>query len=298
MMLNRGFKGVIPPMLTPFKENGDVDYDGHVRNMERWNETALNGYLVLGSNSETPYLNEQEKIRLVELTVRHAKKGRVVLAGTGLESARETIALTNRIADLGVHGALILTPAFYHEQMGEEAQIGYFEAVADHARIPILIYNVSKFTHINLSARAVEVLSRHPNIVGMKDSNGNIPQLVTFQRVMSEDFLLMAGTASVWYPALTLGVGAGIFALANCLPNECALVQKAYEEGDMETAQKTYRRIFPVNTAVTATFGVAGLKYASELKGYDGGAVRNPMCPLREVDKEAIRAILETAERI
>ena len=144
-MAKKQIKGVIPPMLTPFKANGDVDYDKHIRNMESWNKDKLAGYLVLGSNSETVYLNEAEKTKLIKLTVKHARKGRMILAGTGVESARETIALTNKAADLGVDAALILTPSYYHSKMNEEAQIRFFTEVADHTRIPVMIYNVTAF---------------------------------------------------------------------------------------------------------------------------------------------------------
>lgn len=295
-MIKDKIKGVFPPMITPFTETGEVDYDGHVRNMERWNEDQLSGYLVLGSNSETVYLNDEEKIRLIELTVKHAKKDRLILAGTGLDSARETVALTNKAADLGVHAALILTPSYYHAKMNDDAQISFFTHVADNTRIPVLIYNVTAFTHINISAHAVSVLSRHPNIIGMKDSTGNVPQLVNFQRVMSDGFNLMTGTISAWYPALTLGVTAGIFASANCFPNECSQVQQYFDEGDLEKARETYVRIFPANAAVTATYGIAGLKYASDLRGYVGGYVRNPLLPLKDDEKTKIREIFKTAE--
>jgi len=289
-------KGVIPPMLTPFKANGDVDYDSHIRNMERWNKDKLAGYLVLGSNSETAYLNESEKIKLIKLTVKHAKKGRFILAGTGIESARETIALTNKAADMGVDAALVLTPSYYHSKMNEEAQIRFFTEVADKTKIPVMIYNVTAFTHINVTVNTVRVLSKHPNILGMKDSTGNVPQLTSFLSVIDKGFNLMTGTLSAWYPALTLGIKAGIFAVSNCAPNECAAIQTAYDKGDLETARNIYFRIFPVNNAVTATYGVAGLKYASDLMGYKGGSVRSPLLPLKEEEKTKIKEILKTAE--
>ncbi len=288
-------KGAIPPMITPFKENGDVDYESHSRNMELWNESDLGGYLVLGSNSEAIYLTEEEKIEMVKLTVQKAKKGRIILAGTGMESTRETISLTNKAADAGADAALILTPFYYGGNMNDEALINFFSEVADNVTIPVLIYNVTKFTHINISANAVATLSRHPNIVGMKDSSGNIPQLVAFKSVITEDFNLIVGTASAWYPALTLGVKAGILALTNIAPDGCAQVQKAYEKGDHKEAREIYERLFPVNTAITATYGVAGLKYAADLLGYKGGFVRSPLLPVREKEKVQIKEILQKA---
>ena len=297
-MLVTTIKGVIPPMITPFKENGDVDYDGHIENMQHWNEDLLTGYLVLGSNSETVYLNEEEKLKLVELTVKHAKKDRLILVGSGLESARETISLTNKAADLGADAALILTPSYYYAMMNDEAQIRFFTEVADQTKIPILIYNVTAFTHINISVKAVRELSKHPNIIGMKDSTGNVPQLVSFLDVIPDDFNLLVGTASAWYPALGLGITGGIFALANCAPNECSQVQIAFDQGDLEGAREMYLRIFPVNAAVTAQFGISGLKYASKLTGYHSGFVRNPLLPLTENEKEKILTILKRAQLV
>jgi len=289
-------EGVIPPMMTPFTEDQSVDYDKHVRNMEKWNQDKLAGYLVLGSNSEASYLSDEEKIKLIELTVKHARKDRLILAGTGLESAVETIRLTNKAAELGVHGALLLTPFYYGGKMNDEALIKYFTYVADRTEIPVLIYNVPKFTHINVSVNVVRELSQHPNIVGMKDSTGNVPQLVSFLPVIAEGFNLMVGTISSWFPALTLGIKAGIFALANLSPNECAEIQEAYNAGDLDSARKTYLRVFPVNTAVTATYGVPGLKYASDLMGYQGGSVRSPLLPPKDTEKAAIKEILKAAD--
>jgi len=295
-MIDKMIEGVIPPMLTPFAENGDVDFEAHVHNMEKWNQDKLSGYLVLGSNSETSYLNEEEKVKLVKLTVKNAEQDRIILAGTGMESAQETISFTNKVADMGVDGALILTPSYYHAKMNTEAQISFFTHVADNTRIPVLIYNVPAFTHINIAAQAVATLSQHPNIIGMKDSSGNVPQLADFQRVMDKNFNLMVGTVSAWYPALTLGIRAGIFASANCLPNQCNLIQEAFDANEFGQAKEMYRRIFPVNTAVTATYGIAGLKYVSDVLGYNGGFVRNPLLPLKKEEEAKINAILKTAE--
>ncbi len=287
-------KGVIPPMITPFKQNGDLDLDAHIHNIKVWNDTDLSGYLVLGSNSEAAYLTENEKLELIGLTVKYAGEGKTIIVGTGMESTRETISLTNKAAELGAHAALILTPFYYGGNMNDEALIEYFTKVADSSKIPILIYNVTKFTHVNISANAVAVLCKHPNIIGMKDSSGDIPQLIKFISVINDDFNFIVGTASAWYPALTLGVKAGIMALANCAPNECIQIQQAFEAGDDALARETYLRMFPVNVAVTATYGISGLKHACSMLGYSGGEVRSPLLPLKEEEKLKLNSILRT----
>ena len=289
------FKGVFPPMITPFGSDGKINHYHHIENVEKWNEDNLAGYLVLGSNSETVFLNEKEKLKLVELTAKYASKDRVILAGTGMESAIETISLTNKAADLGAQAALILTPHYYYSKMNDEAQIYFYTEVADRSNIPILIYNVPAFTSINVSNYVISTLSHHPNIIGMKDSTGNIPQIINFQKGMADDFDILLGTASAWYPALQLGIKAGIFALSNCAPNECTLIQKAYEDGNKSLAESIYRSIFPVNAAVTATYGIPGLKYACELLGYHGGYVRNPLKSLNEKDQAQLRSVMEEA---
>lgn len=288
-------KGVLPPMITPFKTNGDVDYDGFASNIRKWNGDKLAGYLVIGSNSETVYLSEEEKLELVRLTAENAAPGRRVMVGSGLESARETITLTNKCAKLGAHCALILTPFYYGSSMTTQALIRYFSVVADSSEIPILLYNVTKYTHVNISAEAVAELSKHPNIVGMKDSNGDVPQLATFLRVADPGFQVLTGTFAAWYPALTLGITATISAMANCCPNEIAEVQELFDAGDWEGARRVYQRMFPVNAAVTGTFGISGLKFATGYSGYTGGSVRNPLIDSSDEDKVKLTAILEKA---
>lgn len=290
-------KGVLPPMVTPFDENDKVDYDKHVKNVEKWNEYDLAGYLVLGSNSETVYLTEEEKLKLVELTVKHRNAGKIVVAGTGMESTSATIDLTNKAADLGADCALIVTPFYYGGKMNDEALINFYTEVADKVKIPVMIYNVTKFTHVNISPKAVGVLCKHPNIIGMKDSSGNISQLIDFKAAIgNEDFNLMIGTASIWYPALTLGVEGSVMALANCCPGECVEVQKEYEAGNLEKARELYERVFPVNSAVTGKYGIAGLKYACDLLGFEGGYVRKPLLQLKEQEKSELIEILKKAE--
>jgi len=288
--------GVLPPMITPFKENGDVDYEGFASNVRRFNEAPLAGYLVIGSNSETAFLSEEEKLELVRLTKENAAPGRQILVGSGLDSVRETIRLTNACAKLGADAALVLTPSYYSDAMGTKNLIRYFTEVADNAEIPVLIYNVTKFTHVNISADALAVLSRHPNIVGMKDSNGNVPQLATELRVADPSFQVMTGTFGAWYPALTMGITGIISAMANCCPEPIAEVQALYDAGRLQEAFDLYQRWFPVNAAVTGKYGIGGLKYCADRCGYTGGFVRNPLLDSTEQEKKELDAILAAAQ--
>ena len=292
-------KGVMPPMITPFKEDGEVDYEAFQFNLEKWNNKGLTGFLVAGSNSETPYLDETEKLKLIELTVQSVEHEKLVVVGTGLESTRATIELTNKAARLGAKAALLLTPNYYVDSMGDEAQLQYFTDIADHANIPVMIYNVTKFTHINISPAVVSKLSRHPNILGMKDSSGNIAQLVKFQvNGLDPEFNLLVGTASAWNPALQIGIKASIMALANCCPQECVDVQTLFDEGKRQESLELYKRLYPVNEVVTAKFGVSGLKYACDRLGFKGGFTRKPLLNISDDQRRKIDEILFAAELI
>ncbi|MDF2949919.1 MAG: dihydrodipicolinate synthase/N-acetylneuraminate lyase, partial [Sedimentibacter sp.] len=182
-------------------------------------------------------------------------------------------------------------------KMNDEALINFYTDVADNVNIPIMIYNVTKFTHVNISPNAVGVLCKHPNIMGMKDSSGNVSQIIDFKRAVGDaEFNLMVGTASVWYPALTLGVKGSVMALANCCPRECIEVQKEFETGNLDKAREIYERLFPVNSAVTGKYGIAGLKYACDLLGFKGGYVRKPLIQLKDQEKTELIEILKKAE--
>ena len=290
--------GVFPPMLTPFTESGEVDYDAFATNIYLWNNADLSGYLVLGSNSETAYLTEEEKLRLIVLTKEHTKKGRIIFAGTGLESTQDTVRFTNLAAEKGADAALVLTPFYYSELMNDAVLINHFTRIADNSEIPVLIYNVTKFTHVNVSINAVRILSQHPNIIGMKDSSGNIAQLEQFKSAAGKNYSVINGTAAVWYPALTLGIRAGILALANCVPNECSMIRKYYSDGELEKSRALHERLLPLNKAITVQYGVPGLKYAATLLGYRGGFPRSPLLPLGETERKVIDSILLKAALI
>jgi 4-hydroxy-2-oxoglutarate aldolase len=216
-------RGIFPPITTPFVD-GKVAYEKLADNIARWNQTGLKGYVAFGSNGEYVYLSEAEKLEVVKTVVRSAAPGMKVIAGTGCESTWQTIQLTNACAQLGAHAALVVTPFYYGGRMNEAALLQHFTAVADQAAIPILIYNVTKFTNINVGVALTAKLSRHPNIIGIKDSNGNVSTLGEMVNAVDKDFSVLVGTAGALFGALTLGAVGGVLALANVAPQVCVQV--------------------------------------------------------------------------
>jgi 4-hydroxy-2-oxoglutarate aldolase len=287
--------GIFPPIPTPFIKD-DVAYDALAANIDKWSKTGLKGLVAMGSNGEYVYLSAEEKrtfvAKVVELTPDHMQ----VIAGTGCESTKETIDLTRDCADIGAHAALVVSPHYYSGRMNESALHAYFTTVADHSPIPILLYNVPKFTHINMTAGLVAQLSRHPNIAGIKDSTGNVIQLGEIANLVSADFNLLVGTAGALFGALTLGCVGGVLALANIAPQICVRIYQLVQEGNFEETKKLQLKMIPVNQAVTATYGVPGLKAAMDMLGYFGGDPRPPLLPSSEKEKSEIREILIKAD--
>jgi len=274
--------GVLPPITTPFQK-GVLALDRLKENFNKWNKTGLTGYLVLGSNGEAVYLNEKEKMKVVEASRESIPESKAMIVGTGAESTQETIRFTNQAAKVGANFGLVVTPSYFKGSMKPQILYDHFIAVAESSKIGILLYNVPQFTGINLDAEVVAKLSFHPNIVGIKDSSGNIGQLNDIIHLSKKGFAVFVGSAPVFFPALCIGAVGGILAVANATPGECVRIQNLYEQGKMVEATALQNRLTPLAKAVTVKYGIGGLKMAMDLTGYFGG---NPRLPLKRPGKE------------
>jgi 4-hydroxy-2-oxoglutarate aldolase len=288
--------GILPPLVTPFRADGGVDLAAFEANLESYSSVELGGYLVLGSNGEAAALEEEEKLSLVR-SARRLAGSRLLLAGTGLESTRSTIGFTRRAADAGADAALVLTPSYYKAQMSHEALRRHFESVADASPIPVLLYSVPAFTALPFPPSLAASVAGHPNIAGMKESSGDIGLLGRILSSVPPSFAVACGSAPVVYPALCLGAVAGILALACCAPGPCVDLYRAFVAGDHARARRLQAALTPLAVAVTATFGVAGLKAAMDAAGLRGGEVRAPLLPASPAAREELKAMLEHATR-
>jgi 4-hydroxy-2-oxoglutarate aldolase len=279
-------KGVFAPVVTPF-EDDKIKFDWLEENLERLNETKLAGYLALGTNGEFKSLTESEKIQIVKLFVK-LKGDKVLMVGTGCESTYETIEFTNRIADLGADFASVITPHYFASQMKDETLIAYYQEVAEHSSIPVLLYNIPKLTsNVSISSGAIKVLSLHPNIWGIKDSGG--VSIFSFLSVVSDDFCVMAGSANYFLPSLMVGAVGGVISLANCFPQDCCELYTASLSEDFDKARKLHQRILQANSVVSGKHEVAGVKMAMNLAGYRGGIPRRPLQPLAEEQRQIMQ---------
>lgn len=288
------FKGIYTPVVTPFDKNEEIDYGKMKLNLDKWGKTDLDGIVVLGSNGEFVYLTEDEKLELVKFTIENFTKEKKIIAGTTCESTRGTISLSNKMADLGADAVLILPPNYFKGGMKEEVLYKHYTNVADEVKVPVMIYNMPGNTGINLSSGLVARLSKHPNIVGIKDTSGNIVQLSEIVRDTDDDFAVFAGNAGYLLPALAVGARGATLALANILPDECCKLVSLFREGKMDEARELQKRLLEPNFTVTGRFGVPALKYALDLLGYGGGYPRRPLLPLSEDNKKVVEEVLKT----
>lgn len=284
--------GVLTPMPTPFDEEGEVDVARLRAALTRWLDTALTGFVVLGTNGEAALLTEDESSRVIAETRALVPAHRYLIAGTARESTRQTIDATRRAAALGADAALVRTPCFFRAQMTAATLEGYYRAVADESPIPILLYNFTAATGVTLSAEAVGHLALHPNVIGMKESGSDAIRIAELKSVVPDQFSVMAGSATTFVDALIAGASGGVLALASVVPAACVRLFELVEGHRLEDARHLQQRLVPLARLVTTEGGVPGLKAALRLVGIDAGVPRLPLTPAPDTAVAAIRAAL------
>ncbi len=287
-------EGIFAPIATIFDTLGDLDMARFAENIGKFNKTKLSGLVVLGSNGEFALLTHREKLRLVEAAKEQISKDKLLIAGTGCESLRETIELTKECAYAGADGVLVVTPSYYKSDMTDEALKCYFNSVADESPVPLLLYNMPRNTGINIGPNLVDALAKHPNIAGIKDSSGNIAQIAEIIAKCPQDFAVFAGSGNFLLPTLALGGVGGTLAVANVVPDYCVAIYKLYKDGQMDKAKKLQLGLLELNAAVTTRYGIGGMKAAMEVVGFHGGSPRRPILPATEDVRRKIAEIVET----
>jgi 4-hydroxy-2-oxoglutarate aldolase len=285
-------EGIFPPVTTPFDDNGCIEHNHLTENIERWNETEISGYLILGSNGESVFLNEDEKLDIVNTARKATPSSKEMLVGTGLESTKSTIEFTRKVADCGADVTVVITPHFFRNDMSHEAFLKHYLKVADNSPIPVLLYNVPPFTGLNLEVKTTAVLSSHENIIGIKNSSGNVEQLSEIINLTKDkEFSVLTGSSIVFYPSLCIGATGGIMAIACVLPEICSDIIRLYKDSNHTEAKALQMRLIEPTIAVTSKYGIPGLKAAMDLFGYHGGGSRLPLLPISDAEIKNIKDI-------
>jgi len=281
--------GILPPIATPFDHRGDLYKVKVQHNVEKWNRTGLTGYVVCGSTGESVYLTTEEKLQLWEWVAEYAASDKILVCGTGMESVRETVALTNAAAERGYKAAMVRTPHYYKNLVHKmDAQILYFRAVADQVKIPVMIYNWPQVTGVDISADAVATLSHHPNIFGIKESSGSLEKCIQMIKDVAPGFQVLTGSAPILAPSLAIGCAGAVLAFANAAPYSTISIWEAHRSREFAAGMDWQNRILRAAQLVTVKYGVPGLKYAMDLNGYYGGP---PRLPLTAITPEAKKEI-------
>ena len=290
-------RGTFLPVTTPFDPvTGDVDVVAFRANLRHWLLTPIKGVLVAGTTGESVLLDAAERRDLVEAAADVTGEGRWVIAGTGAESTRATIESSRQAAAAGADAVLVQPPAFFKGAMTPEALARHYGSVADAAPVPVLIYQVPlRMSTLEMPTGLVAELSKHPNIIGIKDSRGQLDLLGDLVEQSADDFQVLVGSGALLYAALETGAVGGIVAVGLLATREAAEISVAYGEGRLADAGRVQERIAPVHQAVVAGMGVPGVKAGLELLGLHGGSPRPPLAPASESKRQEVRRILESA---
>jgi len=285
--------GIYPPLPTFFDEQDELDLITFRRHIQRLAETGIAGYVVMGTNGEAVHLTSEERAQIIETARDVGGENTPLLAGCGEQSTRATIANCQRAARSGADIALVLPPFYFKGRMDSRALIAHYRAIADNSPLPVVIYNMPASTGgLDLDAATICTLAEHHNIIGVKDSAGNMVKLAQIYAETTSRFRVFAGSAGYLLPALAVGAVGAVAALANVFPREVCRLQELFIDGKIEEARLLQARLVPANTAVTATYSVPGLKAALELTAGYGGRPRSPLLPLTEQERKQLAEIL------
>lgn len=290
--------GIFAPVTTPFAAGGDIDTRAFASNVTAHMDAGLAGVVVCGSTGEAALLDESERSSLVEVAREAVPRSKAVIVGAGAESTRYAIRLAKNAAARGADAVLVVAPHYYSTSMTAEALLRHYRAIADASSIPLIMYNIPKYMHFAFPKDVVAALSRHPNIVGIKDSSGNKDLLAGFMESRSATFSVLVGNGALLQHALQTGATGGILGVSLFAPSLALEVFAAMKRGDVATATAAQERLAPLHTKIVADLGVAGVKAALDAVNLAGGPTRSPLLPLGAAERRELALLLQTAELV
>ena len=292
-------EGIYAPIPTPFEGADEAISAARLaENMGKWVRSSLTGFVVCGSNGELPFLDPDER-SLVTRTVKESllehRSEKKIVVGTFMNTTKGTIECCKSVADVGADAGLLLPP-HYFKGGGMPGAIRFFEAVADASPIPVVLYNMPGNTGVSLDTETIVHLSAHPNVIGVKDTSGDMTQMGYLCGAQNENFSAFCGSGNYFLPSLALGASGGTLAVSNLYPEACRKLLDLYRGGEMQEARALQYRILLASDALTRRFGVPGLKVAMDRIGMYGGISRAPLMPLSDEKRTKLFEALDQAD--
>jgi 4-hydroxy-2-oxoglutarate aldolase len=291
----QNLKGIFPPVVTPFNRRGEIDEGMFRENLQKLAGIGLAGALVAGSTGEAPYLEERERLRLVEVARALVRPPEILIAGTGLESTAATVRLSQEAVARGADALLVLTPNYYKSRMDADTLAAHYRAVARQVDRPVIIYSIPQFTGLQLEPSTIVKLSHIPNVVGLKESSGDIHFVRVIVRRARRGFRVLVGSVMILNEALRAGAVGAVLGQANFAPELCVGLYQAFLQKKRKTALEFQQRLLPLARGISLPLGVPGIKAALDLSGYAGGFPRAPLAPLGPAARELVAAALREA---
>ena len=294
--MTKSLGGIMGPVVSTFDEaTGDLAAVAFRANIRAHVDGGLTGIIVAGSTGEAALLEEHERHRLLEWARPIVPDERWLIAGVGGESTRVTVRRAREAAARGADAVLVVAPHYYGAQMTPEALAAHFRRVADDSPLPIVLYNIPKYVHFPLAPGLVQELAGHDNVIGIKDSSGDLTQLGAYLNAQSDRFTVLTGSGGGLYAGLEMGARGGVLAVGLFAAALSVSLYRAYASGDMATAGRAQERLTPLARTIVSELGVAGVKAAMDLVGLAGGPVRAPLLPLRAAARDRVAELLRTA---
>lgn len=271
-----------------------MDVSAFRANLHAWLSHPIAGIVVAGSTGEAPLLSREELLALVDAALPLTEERRLIV-GTGAEATREAVALSRAAGERGADAVLVRSPSYYRPAMTPAALRDHFRAVADASPVPVILYHIPKFVPVHLDPELVGRLVEHPNIVGIKDSSGDLANLAALAAACGSNGSVLVGSGALLYAALEAGARGGILGVGLLATRSATRLYAAWRDGDARTAGALQERIGPLHKTVVAGLGVAGVKAALDALGLMGGVPRAPLQPLAADRARAVEAALEAA---
>ena len=291
--MSKTLAGIFAPVVTPFqRETEDLDLHGFRSNLQAHLADGLAGIVLAGSTGEAALLSEEERATLVRVAREVVPSDRWLIAGTGAESTRQCVTRCLAAQAAGADAVLVVAPHYYSAAMSAAALAAHYHRVADESPLPLLLYNIPKYMHFALPAELVAELAKHENVIGIKDSSGDLEMLKGFLKAQSASFSVITGSASGLQVGLEAGARGGILAASLFAAPVALEVVAALRAGDAPRAAAAQAKLKPMADVIVAKLGVPGVKAAVDHVGRTGGLPRLPLLPLSKAQRAELVAVL------